>query len=94
MVGFAALNPPYECAKKGGPHPKEAALLGGRLEGWPRAPPRKPPSFETRAQARAPQDEGRIFLTLYGATGKVGPARSLVAVDAFAALVALLRVDR
>src|SRR5215467_11186122 len=39
---------------------EEAAFLGGRLEGWPLARPSKPPSFETRAQACAPQDEGRI----------------------------------
>jgi hypothetical protein len=39
-----------------------AVLRLSKDEGWPRALPSKLPSFETRAQARAPQDEGRIFL--------------------------------
>src|SRR5260370_21586295 len=38
---------------KRGPHPEEAALLGGRLEGWPLARPCLLPSFETRARARS-----------------------------------------
>jgi len=43
-----------------GPHPEEAALLGGRLEGWPPARSRLRPSFEMPA-SRAPQDEdGRM----------------------------------
>src|SRR5215471_2575885 len=36
-----------------GPHPEEAALLGGRLEGWPVALPCPWPSFETRREDAA-----------------------------------------
>ncbi len=43
-----------------GPHPEERRIFAARLEGWPRARPRLWPSFETRAQARAPQDEAGI----------------------------------
>src|SRR5258708_39282429 len=44
-----------------GPHPEEAALLGGRLEGWPPARPRLWPSFETPTCGR--------LLRYYGAVG-------------------------
>jgi hypothetical protein len=40
----------YERVKIYRPHPEEAALLGGRLEGWPLARPCPWPSFETAAQ--------------------------------------------
>jgi hypothetical protein len=43
--------------KKYRPHPEEHRIVAARLEGLQPARSRTRPSFETRARARAPQDE-------------------------------------
>jgi outer membrane protein, multidrug efflux system len=79
--------------------------MGGRLEGWPRARPSKPPSFETRAQARAPQDEGRIISSAFAGgdnngwrgLAHAGIARLVRTAGAFSLLLVLtgcLEIDR
>src|SRR6266481_5746739 len=47
--------PRVEAVKHLSPHPEEAALLGGRLEGWIHGPDSLP-SFETRASKSAVAD--------------------------------------
>src|SRR5258708_36797179 len=50
-------------AQNNRPHPEEHRVAM-RLEGWPRART-VPPSFETRAQARAPQDDVCCLMTSF-----------------------------
>src|SRR5712671_1008949 len=56
------------------PHPEEAALLGGRLEGWQRVRPEQAAILRDAVLRTAPQDEGLHFFTR--STGHQGASGS------------------